>query len=296
MSIDRQTAMAVPAAELIGAGTAAPGASGRRSRWRFTEILSVAWLAILIIAMLVLPTALNLNAQALGTKPLAGPSSSHLLGTDNLGRDLLARALSGAHVSLAIGFGSVAIAAAIGIPIGMTAAYRRGVFSATATFIVDVILAFPGLILALTLSAFIGASFTSVMIAITVPMTPVFVRLAKAQTASVLEREYVEASRVIGTPMAAILRRDVLPNIAESMVSFALVSVGNAILIESGLAFLGLGVPPPQPTWGSMISAGQDYLTNGPQMIIVPGAFLLLTILSLNLLADKFLAEQQVIR
>lgn len=265
-----------------------------RRRWRLTERLSLTWLTALVIGMVALPPLLSLDDQKFYPNAmLLGPTSGHVLGTDNLGRDLLARVLSGAHISLAIGFGSVAIAAAIGIPIGMLAAYRGGAFSATSTFIVDVVLAFPGLILALTLSAFIGASFSSVLIAITVPLAPVFVRLAKAQTASVLQREYVEASTVIGTPTRSILRRDVLPNIAESMVSFALVNVGNAILIESGLAFLGLGVPSPQPTWGGMISDGQDYLTSGPQMIIVPAVFLLLTILSLNLLADRFLAEQR---
>jgi peptide/nickel transport system permease protein len=295
VSIEAEAVAAAATPSPDGLGAQAPGLrTRRRARWRVTEILSLTWLAVLVIGMLVLPPLLHLNAQNLSVQAqLKGPSASHLLGTDNLGRDLLARTLSGAHVSLAIGFGSVAIAAAIGIPIGMLAGYWGGIFSSTATFAVDVILAFPGLILALTLSAFIGASFSSVLVAITVPLMPVFVRLSKAQTASVLEREYVAASRVIGTPMLSILRRDILPNIAESMVSFALVSVGSAILIESGLAFLGLGVPPPQPTWGSMISDGQDYLTTGPQMIIVPAAFLLLTILSLNLLADRFLADQR---
>ena len=274
-----------------------PAAIGRRRyrrSWRVTEILSVAWLVALVLGMLILPSLMNLNDQNFYTNAtLVGPTGGHLLGTDNLGRDLLARVLSGAHISLAIGFGSVAIAAAIGIPIGMLASYWGGAFSAVSTFVVDVILAFPGLILALVLAAFIGASFSSVLIAITVPLTPVFVRLSKAQTASVLQREYVEASNVIGAPTRSILLRDVLPNIAESMISFALVSVGSAILIECGLSFLGLGVPPPQPTWGGMISDGQDYLTSGPQMIIVPAVFLLLTILSLNLLADRFLSEQR---
>jgi peptide/nickel transport system permease protein len=289
--------VSVTAGEQLEIGAViAPPESRRRSRlrgWRIPELLGLVWLVALLIGMIVLPPLLNLHAQQPSVEAqLVGPTSGHILGTDNLGRDLLARVLSGAHISLAIGFGSVLIAALIGIPIGMFAAYLGGAFSAIATFIVDVILAFPGLILALALTAFIGPSFTSVLVAITVPMMPVFARLAKIQTASVLQREYVEASRVIGTPMLSILWRDVLPNIAESMIAFALVSVGTAIMIEAGLSFLGLGVPPPQPTWGSMISAGQTYLQSGPQMIIVPGAFLVLTIVSLNLLSDRFLTEQ----
>lgn len=278
------------------AGVIAPDAPRKRNRlhgWRIPELLSLAWLVALVVGMFVLPPLLGLHPQTPSVEAkLAGPGAGHVLGADNLGRDLLARVLSGAHISLAIGFGSVLIAAVIGIPIGMFAAYIGGAFSAVATFIVDVILAFPGLILALALTAFIGPSFLSVLVAITVPMMPVFARLAKIQTASVLQREYVEASRVIGTPMLSILRRDVLPNIAESMIAFALVSVGTAIMIEAGLSFLGLGVPPPQPSWGSMIADGQTYLESGPQMIIVPAAFLVLTIVSLNLLSDRFLSDQ----
>jgi peptide/nickel transport system permease protein len=277
------------------AGVIAPDAPRKRRLhgWRVPELLSLAWLVALVVGMFVLPPLLGLHPQTPSVEAkLAGPGAGHVLGADNLGRDLLARVLSGAHISLAIGFGSVLIAAVIGIPIGMFAAYMGGTFSAVATFIVDVILAFPGLILALALTAFIGPSFLSVLVAITVPMMPVFARLSKIQTASVLQREYVEASRVIGTPMLSILRRDVLPNIAESMIAFALVSVGIAIMIEAGLSFLGLGVPPPQPSWGSMIADGQTYLESGPQMIIVPAAFLVLTIVSLNLLSDRFLSDQ----
>jgi peptide/nickel transport system permease protein len=254
-------------------------------------MLSLGWLTLLVTAMLVLPPALSLSAQDLSVADrLKAPSGTHLLGTDNLGRDLLARVLSGAHVSLIIGFGSVAVAAGVGIPLGMLAAYHGRWVSAVTMFVVDVILAFPGLILALALAAFLGPSLRNVLIAITVPMAPVFVRLAKAQTTTVLQRDYVEASVVIGTPMRSVLWRDVLPNIASSMVAFGLVNVGGAILIESGLAFLGLGVPPPQPAWGSMINQGRDFLTTGPQMVIGPAVFLLLTVLSLNLLADRLLA------
>lgn len=293
MSIDLDAPPTLPAANPPGAEPRA--ARARRLRaGRLPEILGLTWLVALVAGMAILPAALSLDASELSVSArLTGPSGAHWLGADNLGRDLLARVLSGAHVSLAIGFGSVAIAALIGVPIGMLAAYWGGWFSAVATFAVDVVLAFPGLVLALALTAFLGASFSSVMIAITVPMAPVFARLAKAQSNSVLEREYVVASRVAGVSAFSILLRDVLPNIAESLLAMALVNVGGAILIESGLAFLGLGVPPPQPTWGGMISAGQNYLTSGPQMIIVPGAFLLLTILSLNLLADRFMSERR---
>lgn len=289
--------MSVSATEQLEAAGLATAAGSRRvsrfGRWRVPEIFALVWLIALVLGTLFLPTILGLHAQDLNVgAQLSGPSAEHLLGTDNLGHDLLARVLAGARISLSIGFGSVLIAALIGIPIGMFAAYLGGAFSAIATFFVDVVLAFPGLILALTLAAFLGASYSSVLIAITVPMIPVFARLAKIQTASVLQREYVEASRVIGTSMLSILGRDVLPNIAQGMLAFALASVGTAIIIEASLAFIGLGVPPPQPTWGGMVADGQNYLQTGPLMIIVPAAFLVLTIVSLNLLSDRFLSEQ----
>ncbi|OON28049.1 MULTISPECIES: ABC transporter permease [unclassified Micromonospora] len=266
-----------------------PERSGRR--WRVTDKLSMAWLVLLVLSMLLLPTVLGLDDQKMAAADrLSGPSAAHLLGTDNYGRDLLARALSGARVSLFIGFGSVAAAALVGVPLGMLAGYLRGRFDAVVSFVVDVILAFPGLILALALASFLGASITNVLIAITVPMTPVFVRLAKAQTLAVAGREYVEASLVIGTPARSILWRDVLPNIRTAVLSYALVSIGTAILIEGGLSFLGLGVPSPQPSWGSMINLGRSFIANDPLLIVVPAVFMLLTILSLNLLADRFLS------
>jgi peptide/nickel transport system permease protein len=263
-----------------------------RRRWPISERLATGWLLLLVVAMAVLPWLMNLDPLALDAKArFAGPGADHLLGTDNLGRDLLARALDGAQVSLLIGIGSTLIAGLIGVPLGMLAAYVGGRFDAVISFVVDVVLAFPGLVLALALTSFLGASIHNVMIAITVPMLPVFVRLAKAQTRSVMRTEYVEASEVIGTSVPSIMRRDILPNILEAVMAFAFVSVGRAILIEGGLSFLGIGVPLPQPTWGSMINEGRIYMETNPLVIIVPALFLMLTILSLNLVSDRFLLD-----
>jgi peptide/nickel transport system permease protein len=243
--------------------------------------------------MFLLPHLLDLSADTMSAPDrLSGISSDHLLGADNYGRDILARCLAGARVSLLISIVSVAAAAAVGVPLGMVAGYYRGWADAVISFVVDVILAFPGLILALALAAFLGASVHNVMIAIAVPMFPVFVRLAKAQTMSVAKREYVEASQVIGTPGPSILLRDVLPNIAEAMLAFTLVSIGQAILIEGGLSFLGMGVPSTQATWGSMINFGRGFITSDPSLVAIPSAFMLFTILALNLLADRYLARQ----
>lgn len=267
--------------------------SSRRWIRRLTvsEALAVSWLALLILSTLFLPAILGLDDQEMNTADqFDGPSVSHWLGADDYGRDLLARALYGARVSLLIGFGSVLAAAAIGVPLGMAGGYLRGRTDAVVSFVADVLLAFPGLILALALVAFLGSSIQNVMIAIILPMAPVFTRLARAQTLSVAQREYVEASRVIGTPTPSILRRDVAPNILEAMMAFALVSVGHAILIEGSLSFLGMGVPPPQPSWGSMINYGRPFIASDPLIILVPALFMLFSILALNLLADRYMS------
>lgn len=284
-----------PASSPAGPAAAPPRRRGVHRRWRVTDILSAAWLIGLILSILFLPRLLHLDANTMDASArLSGPTWQHPLGTDNYGRDILARTLAGARISLFIGFGSVIGAAIIGIPVGMAAAYRRGRFDSVSSFVVDVILAFPGLILALVLASFLGSSVTNVLIAILVPMAPVFVRLARAQSMSVANREYVEASQVIGTPTLSILRRDVLPSIAEAMLAFALVSVGTAILIEGGLSFLGLGVPTTLPSWGGMINYGRNYISQNALMIVVPSAFMLFTVLSLNLLADRFLSGSAV--
>lgn len=265
-----------------------------RRRWYFTDVVSVGWLSGLALATLLLPTLLSLDTSTMSAADrLHGPSTDFLLGTDEYGRGLLARCLAGARVSLLIGFGSVLAAAVIGVPLGMLAGYLRGWLDAVISFVVDVVMAFPGLVLALALAAFLGASVTNVMIAITVPMTPVFVRLAKAQTISIARRDYVEASQVIGTPTRSVLARDILPNIAQAILAYALVSVGTAILIEGGLSFLGLGVPPSQPSWGAMINDGTTFISTEPYLIVVPSMFMLMTILSLNLFADRFLTGPQ---
>lgn len=257
------------------------------------EIASLTFLVALVVGMFALPVVFGLDANAMNSSDrLQGPSASYWLGTDNLGRDLLARCLAGARVSLLIGIGSVLAAALIGVPLGMLAGYLRGRVDAVVSFVVDVVFAFPGLVLALVLAAFLGASIGNVMIAIVVPMTPVFIRLAKAQTLSVAQREYVEASQVIGTPTLSIVRRDILPNILQPILAYGLVSVGSAILIEGGLSFLGLGVPPGQASWGSMIDGGRDYLREHALIILMPAVFMLLTILGLNLVADRFLSTR----
>ena len=214
------------------------------------------------------------------------PSAAHWFGTDDLGRDVLARVLYGARASLLAGAISVVIALSIGVPIGMIAGYRGGFVDALISRITDAMLACPFLILAIALAAFLGPSLGNAMIAIGISATPIFVRLTRGEVLNVKVEEYVEAARSVGDTDLQIAVRHILPNIMPALLVQATLSVAAAIIAEAALSFLGLGQQPPAPSWGSMLNAAQRFLTNAPWMAIWPGLAIFLVVLSLNLLGD----------
>lgn len=214
------------------------------------------------------------------------PSAAHWFGTDDLGRDVLARVLYGARASLLAGAISVVIALSIGVPIGMIAGYRGGFVDALISRITDAMLACPFLILAIALAAFLGPSLGNAMIAIGISATPIFVRLTRGEVLNVKVEEYVEAARSVGDTDLQIAVRHILPNIMPALLVQATLSVAAAIIAEAALSFLGLGQQPPAPSWGSMLNAAQRFLTQAPWMAIWPGLAIFLVVLSLNLLGD----------
>jgi peptide/nickel transport system permease protein len=214
------------------------------------------------------------------------PSSLHWFGTDDLGRDILARVIYGARASLLAGAISITIALSIGVPLGMLAGYRGGFIDALISRITDAMLACPFLILAIALAAFLGPSLTNAMIAIGISATPVFVRLTRGQVMSVKVEDYVEAARAMGNPRWRIALFHILPNIMPALLVQATLSIAAAIIAEAALSFLGLGQQPPAPSWGSMLNAAQRFLTNAPWMAIWPGLAIFLVVLSLNLVGD----------
>jgi peptide/nickel transport system permease protein len=214
------------------------------------------------------------------------PSAAHWFGTDDLGRDVLARVIYGARASLLAGAISVGIALSIGVPIGMLAGYRGGFIDALISRITDAMLACPFLILAIALAAFLGPSLGNAMIAIGISATPIFVRLTRGEVLSVKVEDYVEAARSVGDTDLQIAVRHILPNILPALLVQATLSVAAAIIAEAALSFLGLGQQPPAPSWGSMLNAAQRFLTNAPWMAIWPGLAIFLVVLSLNLLGD----------
>jgi len=214
------------------------------------------------------------------------PSAQYLLGTDEIGRDVLSRVIWGARASLLAGLVSVCIAMALGVPIGLLAGYVGGWVDGVISRFTDSMLAVPFLILAIALAAFLGPSLTNAMIAIGVSSTPIFIRLTRGQVLSVKVEDFVEAARAVGNPHWRIALRHILPNILPPLIVQATLAIAAAIIAEASLSFLGLGQQPPAPSWGSMLNTAKNYVDNAPWMAIWPGVSIFLLVLSFNLLGD----------
>jgi len=288
--VSSQTAVALdPAVEGTRRVTAQSGPRAFVRRLRRTRLAAVGFA---IVGMLVLAAVLapvvspyDPNRQRL-LDALQAPSPAHLLGTDENGRDVLSRILYGARVSLLAGVFSVAIALALGVSSGLVSGYFSGRVDNVIMRIMDALLAFPTLVLALAITAALGPGLRNAMIAIGVVYTPIFARLTRGQVLSLREREFVEAARTIGAGSGRIMVRHILPNVTAPLIVQASLSVAFAILAEATLSFLGLGVQPPEPSWGSMVSRGKDYLDQAPWLSFAPGGAILLAVMGFNFVGD----------
>jgi peptide/nickel transport system permease protein len=214
------------------------------------------------------------------------PSLAHLMGTDEIGRDILSRMIWGARASLIAGVISVLLAVALGVPFGLVAGYFGGWLDQIISRATDALLAMPFLILAIALAAFLGPSLTNAMIAIGLSAMPIFVRLTRGQVLSVKTEDYVEGARAIGLTDFAIILRYILPNVFAPVLVQATLTIATAIILEAALSFLGLGQQPPSPSWGSMLNVAKNFLTQAPWMAWWPGAAIFLVVLGFNLLGD----------
>lgn len=214
------------------------------------------------------------------------PSAAHLFGTDEIGRDVLARVIFGARASLLAGVISVAIALALGVPLGLLSGYVGGWLDGLLMRITDAMLACPFLILAIAMAAFLGPSLTNAMIAIGVSATPIFIRLTRGQVQAVKVEDFVEAARAVGNSHLRIAFRHILPNVVPPLMVQATLTTAAAIIAEASLSFLGLGQQPPAPSWGSMLNVAKNFLTQAPWMAIWPGVSIFVVVLSFNLLGD----------
>ena len=214
------------------------------------------------------------------------PSWTHWFGTDDLGRDIFARVVYGARVSLGIGFCSVLIASLLGTVVGLFSGYLGGWVDEVIMRLVDAMLALPFLVLAIVVSAVLGANLQNTILAISIVSLPGFARIARGEAIAVKEREYIQAATALGSKIWRIMLRHVLPNISGPLIVQATLSTAQAILTESSLSFLGLGVQPPTPAWGSMLNTAKGYLDIAPWMALFPGAAIFLVVLALSLLGD----------
>jgi peptide/nickel transport system permease protein len=213
-------------------------------------------------------------------------SPGHLLGTDPIGRDVLSRVLYGGRTSIEVGLAVNVIGIVVGGLIGMFAGFRRGILDSLIMRILDVMLAFPALILTIVIATYLGPSVLNVIWAISFLSIPAYARLARAVTLKMREQVYIDAARMSGRSDRAILLRHIAPNVLPQLATYSLLQVGIVVLVEATLSFLGAGVGPSQASWGTMIATGQTYLSTNPSLVLVPSAFLFVTVVSLNLLGD----------
>ena len=246
-------------------------------------VVIAAFVLLALFAPLVVPYDPIATSWSLVRK---APSAQHWFGTDDLGRDIFARVIYGARASLMAGAISVGIALCIGVPFGLLSGYRGGFIDGLISRITDAMLACPFLILAIALAAFLGPSLGNAMIAIGISATPIFVRLTRGQVMSVKVEDYVEAARAMGNPRGRIALFHILPNIMPALLVQATLSIAAAIIAEAALSFLGLGIRPPFPSWGSMLSEARDQIRAAPWLSVFPGLAIFFTVLGLNLLGD----------
>jgi peptide/nickel transport system permease protein len=275
-------------AALGGAWAALPTRRGRlASRWRNPLGLVGAGIVAFNCVVAILGSVvwrLDPNSTAYGR--LTNPSWAHPFGTDALGRDTLARIIHGSQVSLQVGVIAVGIAFVIGGVLGLVSGYAKGVVDSFVMRIVDVLFAFPGLVLAIVISGLLGPTRRNAMIAIGVALAPMFARVVRAAVLETMSLPYIESARALGAGPARTIRRHVVPNILAPVIVLVTVYLATAILTEAALSFLGLGTQPPEASWGNMLSEARNYIYQSVWMSVFPGAAIMLLVLGFNFLGD----------
>lgn len=260
----------------------------RLARQKYLGTISALVMVIFLFAAVAAPFIAPYDPIAVDTSvSLQGPQSAHLFGTDELGRDLFSRVLYGARISLLVGLGSVAIGVMVGVFLGITSAFVGGRYDLFVQRFIDALQSFPSLVLAMVIVATLGSSVFNVTLAIAITMIATKTRVIRGAALSIKQNSYVEAARVIGCDNAHIMLRYIMPNAWAPIIVLASATLGQAIIREASLSFLGLGPPPPNPTWGSMLSgSARSYMSTAQWMVIFPGLAITTVVMAFNLLGD----------
>ncbi|AWP75425.1 ABC transporter permease [Bordetella bronchiseptica] len=277
-------------APIASAGMAAPRRAnrswGKFRRNRIAMLGALIVLAFVVLALLAPWVASHDPFQTSFMTIRKAPSAAFWMGTDELGRDIFSRMVYGARASLMAGMVSVLIALAVGVSFGLAAGYFGGWTDSVISRATEALLAIPFLILAIALAAFLGPSLTNAMIAIGVSAAPKFIRLTRGQVLAVKNEDYVQSARALGASDLRIIGRHVFPNVMPPLIVQATITIATAIIAEASLSFLGLGLQPPNPSWGSMLNTAKNFMTQAPWMSIFPGSAIFLVVLGFNLLGD----------
>jgi peptide/nickel transport system permease protein len=262
---------------------------------RIIKVMSERWVVVAgtvitllaIIVAVFAPWIAPYDATILDLKSIRQPPSmEHILGTDELGRDVLSRLIVGTRVSILVGVVAVCIAGAIGMSLGLVAGFSGGWTGTIIMRLIDALLALPPIVLALAIATLLGGGLVNVLIAIGISMMPTYCRLMRGQVLSIKETDYVTAAHVIGAGTIRIMLRHLLPNAFPPLLVLLTTNLGMAILVEASLSFLGIGIMPPMPTWGGMVNSGYQHLLTNPLLSFAPGLAILIVVLSINMVGD----------
>ena len=263
----------------------------RDAAWRLSRdraaVAGLLVVAVLVVVAVLAPAIVPYDPidQSFRIK-LQAPSAEHPLGTDEFGRDVLSRILVGTRVALGVGIIPVLIALVAGVSLGLVSGYFGGAIDQVVMRLIDILLAFPWLLLAIGIVAILGPGIQNVIIAVAIVYIPAFARIVRGSVLSIKEKEYVEAARAMGQPNAQIIVRHVLANAWAPIIVLSTLSIGQAIIYAAGLSFIGLGTQPPDADWGVMLKSGQEYLRDAPWLGFFPGLAILITVLAFNLFGD----------
>ncbi|MCG7346467.1 ABC transporter permease subunit [Sporosarcina sp. ACRSL] len=280
-----------PAAD-IGQRRSNPRVEAYKAFWRRLRKNKAAVVGGVLILLFVLTgfigpylTSIDPNATQISNK-LKPPSAEHWFGTDNYGRDIFTRIIHGMSITMKVGFFSVALGGVVGVFLGIISGYYGGKLDTFIMRIMDVLLAFPGILLALAIVSVLGGSLQNVIIAVGIFSVPAFARIVRGSTLSVRKLEYIDAVKALGATDGRIIFKHILPNVLSPIIVQLTLRIATAVLTASGLAFLGLGAKPPTPEWGAMLSEGRTYMREAPHLVLFPGVAIVIVVLAFNIFGD----------